>query len=307
MLKYRNAVLIVLLWVLIGSLQPAHVMADGFGVEINSIKPSYLVAEPVFIDIIVKNTDDKSAMISPELAVETENLSMFVARGEADPQQYHPGFVVEPSRMPIELDPGQTVVHRQLILFNSLIKDYAFPAPGTYRVHVLLHGFGLRPDVRSNIIEIQINKPAGAEAEVLQLFKNKDVADLIMNLNEATGAVTNLELLMTQHPETIYGKYAQFYLARRQTQEFFERKPNYPRAIELYKDLVKRDPNFPLVIEVNKELGVALVNVGQYDEARERFQFVLKNTRITQIRETVDRYLLKIQTHEPAPPVEKPR
>ena len=114
-----------------------------------------------------------------------------------------------------------------------------------------------------------------------------------MNLGEDSKAVTGLEALMARYPDTVYGKYAQYYLARRQAQEFFTRKSNYDRAASLYRELVHRDPKFPLVREANYGLGMALVKTRQYGEARLSLAAAQKS-RITDVAERARRVLESI-------------
>ncbi|MHC4278353.1 MAG: tetratricopeptide repeat protein, partial [Planctomycetota bacterium] len=196
-------------------------------------------------------------------------------------KRYDPGFVEEPGRPLVELGPGSEVVHRQLVLYDNATKDYAFPAPGLYSVKAVFHRLGAAPDIESNTIRIKVADPTGTDAVALRLFKSKVVAQLIMNLNEDSEAVKRLEGLMTEHGSTTYGKYAQFYLARRQTREFFTRKPNHERAVELYRDLIQKDPRFPLIIDAKYRLGISLMKTNRYKEAKEMFNFVLKKSRLT--------------------------
>lgn len=138
-----------------------------------------------------------------------------------------------------------------------------------------------------------------SEARIIASFRaGIDDYFKIPLVGEDSEAVKNLELLMTQYSSTTYGKYAQFYLARRQTREFFSRKPNYERAVKLYRDLIQKDPAFPLITEANYRLGVALYKTGKYEDARRSFNFVLKESRETRELEGARRFLERIRAIE---------
>lgn len=278
---------------------PGEAVSASIEFEIRPVKSAYMLAEPVFIDFTLKNAGPSGTVTAtPEITVETELVSVYIAVGSGKFKRYDPGFVEEPSRLPVELGPGNKVVHRQLVLYDNASKDYAFPASGLYRVKAVFHRLGAAPDIESNTVQIRVTDPAETDAAALNLFKSKIVAQLIMNLNEDSEAVTRLESLMTEHGSTTYGKYAQFYLARLQTREFFTRKPNHERAVELYRDLIRKDPKFPLVMDAKYRLGLSLMKTGRYKEAREIFNFVLKKSQLTRHRKGAEKLMGRIEKHK---------
>lgn len=263
--------IILLLILLSGCFLSGEAFASNLELTITSLKGSYLVGEPVFIDIALKNTSSTEGVkVSSEAIVETQYISLSIARATGRFQKYDPGFHFEPSRPLIELEPGNPIMRRQIVVYNAEIEDFAFPSEGVYRINAVYHRFGKAPDVKSNTIEIRISQPYGINASAMKLFKTKQVADLLMNISEESSAVRNLEILVTRYPNTIYGKYAQFYLARRQTREFFSRKPNHKRAVELYQNLIERDPSFPLASEIIFRLGISLYKTRNYGEAKKK-------------------------------------
>ncbi len=286
--RMRYAVLAGMLGLCVAGARELRAQGN-LALEIRSTKPSYLLAEPVLVDITVRNAGSEPVAVKPELAVETQNVSLDIAQGTGTFERYDPGFVQEPSRMPQTLQPAEAITHRQLVLYSR--QDFAFPSAGSYRLRAMLHGFGVRPDVASNTIEIQIAPPAGGEAEAMRLFRTREVAELALELNEAPAAVDRLELLMTRHRDTVYGKYAQYYLARRQMHEFFARKANPVQAGKLYRDLLRRDPQFPLAARAHFELGTALSDTDQKEEARQAFDLVVKTAPDTLLRQTAARRL----------------
>ncbi len=300
MTKIKRYIIIVpLMLVLSGFFQPAKLLAGNLELMISSAKAFYLLAEPVFIDFKLKNMHStEKAQISPELAVEMDMVSLFIAQGDDPFHKYHPGYVIEPGLPKKALEPSAAIVHRQIVLYNALTKDYAFPKPGVYKIRAVYHRYGFAPDVESNTIQIEVKMPTGTDAEALRLFKSKEVADLIMNVNEDSKAVENLELLISRHGSTLYGKYAQFYLARRQTQEFFYRKPNFEHAVKLYEKLVPLDPDFPLAVEANYRLGIALIKIGNYNEAKQRLNIVTKKAEDTRMLLGAERFLKRVKEYE---------
>ncbi len=269
---------------------PGAAAAAELALEIHSLKPAYLVAEPILIDITLRNRGTSATEVKPELSVETGEVMVLIARGSGTFVPYRPAAQHDPTRMPEQLQPGHDIVHRQLLL-----SDEAFPEAGTYRLRALRRGAGSQPELQSNTIDIGIAAPSGQEAEAARLFHTREVFELILDLDESAAAVTNLELLMSRYGATTYGKYAQFYLARRQGREFLSRKPSHAQAARLYRELVQRDPQFPLATEAHFGLGVALARTAQYEPAREAFQFVVKESTDSVLRREAERKLEKIQ------------
>jgi tetratricopeptide (TPR) repeat protein len=302
--KIQHVMVAALLWSV--SAWVTGAAAADLTLDIRPIKPSFLLAEPVHIDLSLRNVGSQAVEARPELALETQSVSLSIARDSGPFEPFRPAAHREPSRMPQTLRPSQALVHRQLLLYNSLTHDLAFPVAGRYRLRALRHGFGIEPDLESSVIEISIAQPSGAEAEALPLFRTRKVVDLIIDLDESEEAVRNLEQLMSRYGATTYGKYAQFYLARRQAREFFGRKPSFGQAAKLYQDLVRRDPQFPLVTEANYGLGMALARTEQYVPAREAFQSVLKGTPDSVLQQGAERQLERISVELREKPPAKP-
>jgi tetratricopeptide (TPR) repeat protein len=272
----------------------------GLRLTLRSEKPSYLVAEPVLIRLELSNEGAQTVAVSPELDLETQQTSLFIAAPGGSFQQYDPGYVDEPSRPLRKLAPSQAVEHVQLVLYNSPAKEFAFPTPGAYQVKAVVHGLGRHPDVSSNTIEVRVTAPTGRDDEALRLFRSPDVAQLVLNADEPASAVEKLETLRTQFAGTTYADYAQFYLARRETQEFFSRKPDPQRAIQLFDDLVTRRPDFVLAPQALSQLGKLYSLRGDRAKALSYLQNALSRKPDTRIKELSQRLLEELR--EVAPP-----
>ena len=138
----RYAAIIIMLTVLVGWFHPNEIVAADLELEIKSVKRSYLSAEPVFIDITLRNKNSTDTVqVNPNLMVETQSVSIFIARGEGPFLKYSTSLHIEPSLPPRKLAPSKSVVHRQLVLHNGLTKDFAFPNVGVYRIRVVYNLF----------------------------------------------------------------------------------------------------------------------------------------------------------------------
>ena len=286
MSTHRNLLIIAAAGlVLLGTVPPAVAQDADLRLELSSLKASYLVAEPVVLRMRLTNASSlRIQSVSPELGVETQLTSLYIAAPGGEFELYDPGFVEEPSRPLRELGPGDSLAHDQQVIFHWPAKDFAFPAAGAYRVKAVFHGFGLRPDVESNVVEIRITAPSGADADALRLFRRQEVALLAMSVDESPQAVQSLETLMTRHGGSVYADYAQFYLARRETREHLSRPPNPRRAIELYEGLMKRAPSFVLSDEAYFGLGAMYLRLNEPQKARESFNKVLDRSSDSELK-----------------------
>jgi len=278
---------------------PATAQHTPLGLSISSPESSYLVAEPVVIRLLLTNRSDAAVTLSPELALETELTTLWIAAPGEDFVPYDPGFVEEPSRPQVTLEPGETLDHDQLVLYHWPERRFAFPEPGTYRVKVVHHGFGVRPDAVSPTLELTIGAPSASDAAALELFEDRQVALLALGLDEPQEAVSRLETLARRYPTSPYSDYARFFLARRQTHGHFARRPNPEKAQELYEELLRQRPEFPLAGQVYYELGKIFLDRNEPARARESLDRALQLSSDTLLGAHSRRLLEHLERIEP--------
>lgn len=274
---YRTTLVILAAALLaVGGPGPCDAQGGPLGLEISADRPSYLVAEPVVVRMTLTNPGPAPVSVSPELGIETQLLTMFIARGDSPFEPYRPGFVLEPSEQPVTLAPGEAIRHDQLLVFDAVLDDFVLGEAGSYRLRAVHHGFGDRPDITSNTIELEVSTAQGGDLEAMQLFRTPRVAALAMNMGESPEAVAALETLLRDHPTTLYADYARYFLARRESQEYFERKPDLARAAQLYEGLIEARPEFSLAARVHFELGHIYLRREEVARATASFNRVLE-------------------------------
>lgn len=278
-----------------GLFNVSSTLAEGLDLVIRPAKKNYLIAEPVIVHISLTNKNSSETVkVNPELTLESEAISVFIAGQENDFQRYDPGFHIEPSRPRKELAPSEMIRHDQLILYNWTSKEFAFSKPGIYRIKIVLHGLGAYPDVVSNVVQIKILDPGGVDASALYLFKDVDVARLIMNMGEKPPAIRKLETLIKKYDDSNYAQYARFYLARRESQEYFSRKPNYHRAAQILEKLVKPDAKkFQLTDKAIYLQGKVYFRLGEIQKGKSILNRLIKEYPKSIIAEKSKKILIK--------------
>ena len=80
----KHFVMIALLMACVSEFYPVTPVSAALSMEISSLKPAYLLAEPVFIDVTLKNTGTSGTeSVSPEASVENQLISVFIAAGQS--------------------------------------------------------------------------------------------------------------------------------------------------------------------------------------------------------------------------------
>jgi len=191
-------------------------------------KESFLVGEPVLIQLRLTNKSDKELKV--EVGFDPRRHDAQIAFGDGPFQPYLPLAAkilttkvgIEVDRIIITLKPGESWEVSGFNLFNAETNDYAFPAPGRYRFK---YEFRYDPEdlskkVESNVLEIKVVAPEReVDQKALQFIVDHQLKPFLnpsevefLPIEEEQGPdkiVTQFKELLKQFPESIYAPYAQ--------------------------------------------------------------------------------------------------
>lgn len=151
-----------IVWVCVSLLGVGHAAAN-VTLQVGAVKSTLLVGEPLVLMVTVKTTADVA--LEADLTEPTDALKVLIDRGQ--------GFVPyrekrwtsdwrDPGKGPI--DGGQRTLE-YVLSYDANLKDWVFPAPGTYRVVVEYQDKDIGP-FRSNVLTLTVQAPTGDEKAV---------------------------------------------------------------------------------------------------------------------------------------------
>jgi hypothetical protein len=219
--------------------------AEDLTLELTPMQGDYVLYEPVYLRVTLRNSGSAPVDVTEEMSLETQMSTFYIAGSDDTWQPVNVGFVGEPRGPRVRLEPGGTHVGSQLLLYSPADSAHLFPEPGTWKVRAVLHRFGMAPDVDSNVADIKVGSPTGADAEAAAVFSTAPVVRLVMNLGEDPAAVRDLQQIIEEHPDSRFADYARFYLARRETQPYFSRQPDPAAGIAYLEALLAGPPHAP--------------------------------------------------------------
>jgi len=253
-----------------------------YTISVASSRSVILVCEPLVLDVAVRN-DGGSRVEFPEmLEGVTFPLSFEVIGRDGEMWLYGPLRQLEREEGPkVLLAPGEVYRYRKNLLYGvwrsppgakeAKRTAYAFPKPGDYDIRVAFRVVHQRQERRfeSPRFKVTVVEPTGREREALELFRGTKQAEFIEDLTKRIPP-PELRRLATEYPETVYGRYARFYLARTVLEHRFDweearraraselaglnpttanrrlREEVYRKTAAEFADLARSEPAFPL-------------------------------------------------------------
>jgi tetratricopeptide (TPR) repeat protein len=257
--------------------------------KIETNKTKYLVGEPIYLWLVIKNTSGKFQQFSSELSY-VSDFELNVIKPEELPKRYI--ATMKPGLYPqvvYEMWPGDQKKVDYTILYddgaqNGLLFDKPQRAKLSCKLayniaDVYPHRFYF-PN-----IDIEIVAPSGEDAEALKLLLQKNIIfDLHRGFaTEQTKPV--LQELLQKYPKSTYAALALYTLAGG---EILPQNPtqNYEKAIELYKKVISDYPNFPPMDYVYYRIA------GCYDK-------IAKEKDKSALSDDTNRWLIKIWNEFP--------
>jgi hypothetical protein len=186
-------------------------LSSSVRLEISSDKKQFLVGEPVWIDVVLKNVSQDAVQIPhPRIEPELGNLDFFVVCG-GDTLQYT-GGTASYLRKPRDLVPGEDITS-QLDILNY----YGQPVEGTaYFEKVLRPGtYSIQGrawhSILSNTLTVEVIEPAGEDAEIYSRFHD---AAILRGQRHRQEAADSLSSLLPSASRSAYRDKVYFWLIR---------------------------------------------------------------------------------------------
>jgi hypothetical protein len=218
---------------------------SGAVLEVRTSRQSYVLGEPVDLEIGARNGSNRSITMPGGFDVLQGYVGVVVAFEDGPYREYRgPGWGLDDARSsPVVLAPRQRVTTAASILFNHgmpsghlnreaaaavatrfLNDGYALPVAGRYRIKAVLsdeHG----DVVESQPLDISVEEPTGEDREVWNALRADPELGYFVQAGGPRGRlselrkqqlVTTLERLVTYHPASRYAEVLRERLARYQ-------------------------------------------------------------------------------------------
>jgi hypothetical protein len=168
-------------------------MARKLSVEVYPSSKGYVLGELVKLRIRITNRSDQAIVLSQMPSVDTGDIHVLVAAGDAFKKYIGPQWGVRDvaTAAAIELAPEEYVETQATLLYHHRIEtkhlstayaqqitrdyidsDYAFTTPGTYRIKVVFSGGESLGSVESEPVSISVREPKGGALKVWNALKS---------------------------------------------------------------------------------------------------------------------------------------
>jgi len=153
--------------------------------EISAEKSRYLVGEPIWIDMVLKNVSQDTVVIGHRVVRPEYGNLKFLIVGDGDTLQYADGFAMFISRS-MNLPPGGELRDQFDVLEyygkcgEGTMGFEMFFDPGVYSIRARAFR-----SVTSNTLEVEVVEPSGQEAEIYRVFHEAAVLRAQKRYDEA--------------------------------------------------------------------------------------------------------------------------
>ncbi|UCG17603.1 MAG: nuclear transport factor 2 family protein [Phycisphaerales bacterium] len=275
---------VVCVWATITAPSPIQeVGADQsqIGLRISAAKDgTYLLGEPVVVNVTLTNIGPGVASVSPDLSLLTSSAYYQISLNGQEFSDVDIGVHDEPSTRITKLHPGEEILHHETLLYDASVDGLLFPKAGEYHIRVKWYHPEQGHAVTSNDLAIVVRHPWDHEFEGMRVMANSSVAQVLLGLSSDSAGLQELEKVATT--ETPYAPYAALCLAQRELRRnelgMGVRQARAHRRKRLEKAMVLLDKadkqEFQLLDEVVFLKAQAYWDLGRHKEARAQFERV---------------------------------
>ncbi len=237
-------------------------------------KTTCLVGEPVYLTFAFENTSDDEVEFRSRLNPYAD-IRMRLFMPDKIPEDYVGVF--KSSLYPYydyKIPPHRTERATFTILYMEDAKDgLVFDKQMKPRLFVTLEAFEANKPRRFRfpLMTIDVKKPKGKDLSALKALRKKS---LIYDIHKGYCSPTNLgtfEAFLKKYPDTAYTPYVLYTLAGGVMRGSETQKPDYRRAIILFKDFIHKYPNSPLTDDAVYKIGDCYDHIGDTKKANEWF------------------------------------
>ena len=253
---------------------------------LSSPRTQIFECEPLVLDFRIQSTCSEELVILPILSIRDGMTSVFVVDAESSRTELDALLYLTLAAPPWEfVSPGGGITCRHVVMYSSHGKGaYAFPEPGDYTIEVtydpVLRGpdgepDGSHPQIQPQPLHVKVLPVEGGNADAQAIWKQR--MKRCGYRPNCTKPGADLDVLVAQYGDTVYGQYARFYLADptkmpwperpegMSTGEYGQMRPRQAAA-EL-EALLQEAPDFPLADEAMFRLAECYSQVGRRQDA----------------------------------------
>jgi hypothetical protein len=260
----KPAVLSTVLF-LVGAVVPhSTVVADGIALSVTTRKGQYLIAEPVVLQIALKNTGSVQQEVFSELTKGTGIMNYEVSEDGLKFRGIGAFYYHDPTGRSVTLDPGASLYHDEILLYDANAKALVFPHAGFYYVRITY------PRAEPVTIGVTVKEPTTPEdVHDSQIMQLPEVLYLVTpHLAKVDKGVDQLKACAAR--TSSYSLYAGYFLAKKQIDESnrsdLEEQQSQAMALLQRADI----EDFPLRHEAVYLKAMAYIRLGQQARAQEQ-------------------------------------
>jgi len=155
-------------------------------------------------------------------------------------------------------------------------------------------------------LSVAVREPQGLEAAAFELFEGRRQA-YFMAGRTLQRSMGEFQLLARDHPWTVYGRYARYYLAKALVapRPQYAKSP-YAKAAGLLEGLVSEDSGFPLTDQCMLDLADCYEQTNRAGEARTVLEKLLEGFPESPVATPAKKKLDSLQLPTPTPQVPQP-
>lgn len=196
----------------LSGLAPAFAgLSDSLELEISADKEQFLLGEPIWIDVVLRNVSEDTLCISGrDIRPEHRNIDFFVTRGD-EILRYTGGYATYVGK-PLDLAPGEEVAtHFDILEFYGMRVEETVGFeklfhPGDYSVQARVWH-----SVTSNTLDVEVIEPSGEDAEI---YRGLHEAALLRSRRQFRQAAETLYPLLASASQSAYRDKLYFWLIR---------------------------------------------------------------------------------------------
>jgi hypothetical protein len=255
--------------------------------EVRPVKDSFVLGEPVYVDVEVRNIGAEPIAVSAD-PFSLGLLIRVLPPGVDKPEVWSLGGNADVQELELmQLKPGDRFKDRGLI--SHYVGKCIFPAPGAYKGWGESAWLGIR--AVSERVEVVVTEPAGVDAQAKDLFFSQPGRFFVHSggytfpsQRGMTPAVADFGRVVNQYPTSTYAPYAAYYLALAKSDPMLRYSlgpeqpsdpvpPDYTRAIELAQFAEART-EFPLKAEARLLQAECYFGLGDRQKANAVLQSI---------------------------------
>lgn len=186
--------------------------------EIGTGTDTYLLGEPVDIYFRLTNRGTDAVLGDFGLTFTGDRLYVWIASEGRAPVRYMPLRIVAAQHATIgargwKLLPGESVIAGEALLYNTAVRELAFPTPGRYSITASCRYDARRSDcLTSKPVSVLITAPTGVDACAYEIMAGNEEAQFLqheLNGEPREAAADQMGEVMRRFPDSRYALLAQ--------------------------------------------------------------------------------------------------